>query len=81
MSGWGDFSFGYHGDDGCLFINNGTAGIPIGENDTGVKYGAGDTVGVGLDLETGLGFLTKDGREVHVRKWTSEPSSFRQSRT
>ncbi len=68
MPGWENFSFGYHGDDGGLFINSGTKVESIEEDGSDRTYGAGDTIGAGLDLKTGLGYFTKNGKRIHVGK-------------
>lgn len=57
MPGWPAAmkSWGYHGDDGGIFINS---GFPTLEYET---YSAGDTIGCGVDNQKRL-FLTKNGQ-------------------
>lgn len=69
MPGWFEGSWAYHGDDGKLFLESGHPGIsPSADFGTKGKYGAGQVVGVGLDLETGEGFCTKDGVKLDMGK-------------
>ncbi|KAF8515424.1 hypothetical protein BDD12DRAFT_871367 [Trichophaea hybrida] len=57
MPGWpGHQWWGYHGDDGNIFFNSGSSGI------TYEKYGQGDVIGYGLDLQGGI-FFTKNGKK------------------
>ncbi|KAJ4401067.1 hypothetical protein N0V91_008208 [Didymella pomorum] len=62
MPGWYDMSFAYHGDDGGLFISVGFGRNPTTDFGTRGTYGVGDTVGAGLNLETGEGFFTLNGK-------------------
>lgn len=67
MPGWHDISFGYLSDDGLLYINKPEHGQELADDLEGNgKYGSGDTVGVGLDLETGEGFITYNGKKRDV---------------
>jgi hypothetical protein len=68
MPGWCDISFGYHGDDGKLFINDGTGLEPTSDFGSQGEFGAKDTVGIGLNLETGEGFVTRNGKKLNVGK-------------
>ena len=70
MPGWYNTSFGYHGDDGGLFINDG-AGAQAPSNDfgSGGVYGLDDTVGAGINMETGAGFFTLNGKRRDVGEW------------
>ncbi|ELR18451.1 SPRY domain containing protein [Acanthamoeba castellanii str. Neff] len=58
--GWVKHSYGYHGDDGMAYHNQGS-GIPFGP-----RFGTGDTVGCGLIYETGEVFFTKNGKFLGV---------------
>lgn len=67
MPGWYDISFGYHSDDGSLYVNFGEKGQnPTSDFGLQGQYGIGDTVGVGLNLETGEGFVTHNGIKKDV---------------
>ena len=57
--GWDRQSIGYHGDDGALFHGSGT-----GSRNFGPSFGAGDTVGCGIDYRAGLVFFTRNGQPV-----------------
>jgi len=57
MPGWYRGMWGYHGDDGILFLERG-----FGPNYS-ETYGVGDVVGCGVDKEQNL-FFTKNG--VHL---------------
>ena len=66
MPGWDAHSYGYHGDDGGIFHNSGNMQRPFGP-----RYGAGDTVGCGLDYSNGGIFFTLNG-ELLGYGWTGE---------
>jgi hypothetical protein len=69
LIGFLDFSFGYYGDDGRLFINDGYTGHePTPDFGSRGIFGAQDTVGIGLNLETGEGFVTRNGKKLDVGK-------------
>ena len=53
--GWESESWGYHGDDGHLFIGS-NVGKPFGP-----KYGVGDVIGCGINFVRGTAFFTKNG--------------------
>ena len=61
MPGWDRKSWGYHGDDGGLFHSSGT----MVREDYGERFGAGDTVGCGVD------FTSKVSTKNAKRCWTS----------
>ncbi|KAJ9662205.1 hypothetical protein H2198_001556 [Neophaeococcomyces mojaviensis] len=50
-------SWGYHGDDGMKYDQNGEQGILYGP-----KYGAGDIIGCGVNFITNSVFFTKNGQ-------------------
>jgi hypothetical protein len=52
-------SWAYHGDDGGLFANHGSNTIDQDE-----PYGPGDTVGCGVDLESGRIWFTRNGQRL-----------------
>jgi Ran-binding protein 9/10 len=56
MPGWSKGSFGYHGDDGCLFRETGKAGEKYSS-----KYGTGDTIGCCWDMVDDIVFFTRNG--------------------
>ena len=56
MPGWDCNSYGYHGDDGGIFHSKGDMLRVYGP-----KYGKGDTVGCGVNYETGGIFFTLNG--------------------
>ncbi|KAL6080540.1 Ran-binding protein 10 [Balamuthia mandrillaris] len=61
--GWRAGSYGYHGDDGKLYLESGFGrpwGAPL--------FTSGDTVGCGVDLRRGDLFFTKNGEFVGVAK-------------
>lgn len=75
MPGWYRVSWAYHGDDGALFLNNANSDSPFYKTDRpsddfGAKgeFRANDVVGVGLNLETGKGFVTLNGKLRDVGK-------------
>jgi len=56
MPGWDSNSYGYHGDDGGIFHSHGNMLRVYGP-----KYGEGDTVGCGVNYESGGIFFTLNG--------------------
>ena len=56
MPGWHLTSWGYHGDDGKKF--NKPPGLGLRYSN---QYEVNDTVGCGLNMETGRLFFTKNG--------------------
>mmetsp|Transcript_13963 Transcript_13963/g.29196 ORF Transcript_13963/g.29196 Transcript_13963/m.29196 type:complete len:986 (+) Transcript_13963:98-3055(+) len=56
MPGWDEHSYGYHGDDGCLFHGHGTM-----VSQYGPLFGPGDTVGCGLEYSTRRIFFVWNG--------------------
>lgn len=59
MPGWEKNSWGYHGDDGMLFLESGRTGHKYGP-----KYTTGDVVGCGVDIVNRLVFFTKNGEHL-----------------
>ncbi|KAF4946652.1 hypothetical protein FGADI_11041 [Fusarium gaditjirri] len=63
--GWRHRSWGYHGDDGGLYIegNQANPSSDFGESGT---FASGDVVGVCLTTETGQGFCTRNGKRLKM---------------
>lgn len=57
MPGWDIYSYGYHGDDG-------TAWLAKHKHQLGHAFGAGDTVGCGIDYTKRRVFYTRNGEFV-----------------
>ncbi|KAK2591050.1 hypothetical protein QQS21_011264 [Conoideocrella luteorostrata] len=60
MVGWKTGSWGYHGDDGHLFLESEFA-KPYGE-----KFGAGDVIGCGVDFDQGKAYFSLNGKPFGV---------------
>lgn len=60
IPGWIKDSYGYHGDDGQVFHNNGQGKL------WGPRYMAGDNIGCGINFKTGEVFFTKNGEWLGV---------------
>ncbi|KAK6851081.1 Ran-binding protein 10 [Apiospora arundinis] len=60
LPGWETDSYGYHGDDGHVY-----AGHQSGKT-YGPTFGAGDTVGCGVNFKNGTAFFTKNGVNLGV---------------
>ncbi|UPL02498.1 hypothetical protein LCI18_013432 [Fusarium solani-melongenae] len=67
MPGWFKGSWGYHGDDGALFIESGTRATPSSDFGDSGKFKSGDVVGVCLNVDTGQGFCTRNGKKLNMR--------------
>lgn len=70
MPGWSNGSWAFHGDDGRMFIEDPWNGDKPSD-DFGLEAAAygdrvGVIVGVGLDMRTGKGFCTLDGRRLDM---------------
>jgi len=64
LPGWAGIkspSWGYHGDDGCIFRSRGPYRKYPEECRYGPTYNIGDIVGAGVDFRSGLIFYTKNG--------------------
>lgn len=59
QTGWTINSIGYHGDDGYIFH-----GAGLGLSKIGPRFGAGDTVGCGVELSSRAVFFTCNGKWV-----------------
>lgn len=68
MPGLERISFGYHGDDGNLFIDSGYAVDASPDFGPEGQYGKNDTVGIGLNMDTGEGFITLNGTKMDFGK-------------
>lgn len=58
-------SWGYHGDDGFLFMN-GEDTDPSKDFGAAGQFSAGDTVGIYLNLRSGEGFCTRNGKKLDM---------------
>lgn len=68
MPGWLPGSWGYHGDDGMILIGDCFGRCP--SEDFGYPgFGAGDTVGVCLNMETGGGLCTLNGNKLAMGEY------------
>ncbi|KAM7212774.1 Ankyrin repeat-containing domain protein [Rhypophila decipiens] len=67
MPGWFKGSWAYHADDGQIFIESGQH-IRTVSRDFGPRgqFGAGDTAGVYLNLNTGEAFYTLNGKKLDM---------------
>ena len=61
--GWDEFSFGYHGDDGGIFCESGTATFKTEE-----KFESGDEIGVLLDFNTATLTFSKNKNDIKTIK-------------
>lgn len=68
MPGHFEKSWGYHGDDGKLFVEGAKGFTPNDNFGSSGTYSKGDTVGVYLDTKTGRGFCTKNGKKLDIGK-------------
>jgi hypothetical protein len=70
MPGWDRQSFGYHGDDGGIFHSSGGMVKQFGS-----KFGAGDTIGCGIDFVAQGIFFTLNGKFLGYG-WTGIDEEF-----
>lgn len=68
MPGWFKGSWGYHGGNGKLFIESRTGAAPSSDFGHSGKFKSGDVVGVCLNVNTGQGFCTRNGRKLNMGK-------------
>lgn len=66
MPGWFKGSWGYHSDDGELFIESGCGIIPSSDFGDSGTFESGDIVGVCLNMNTGQGFCTRNGKRLDM---------------
>ncbi|KAI8655590.1 Protein SSH4 [Fusarium keratoplasticum] len=66
MPGWFKGSWGYHGDNGKLFIESRTGATPSSDFADSGKLKSGDVVGVCLNVNTGQGFCTRNGKKLNM---------------
>ena len=59
MPGWHATSWGYQGDDGMKFHGSTVQGMRYAEG-----YTANDTVGCGINMQTGKVFFTLNGKNL-----------------
>jgi len=68
MPGLDRISFGYHGDDGKLFLDTGYPAVTSSDFGPEGQYSTTDTVGIGLNMDSGEGFVTLNGAKMDVGK-------------
>ncbi|RTE82800.1 hypothetical protein BHE90_002705 [Fusarium euwallaceae] len=66
MPGWFKGSWGYHGDDGRLFIESDTGAAPSSDFGEDGEFKSGDIVGACLNMDTGQGFCTRNGKKLNM---------------
>ncbi|KAF5689053.1 hypothetical protein FDENT_4555 [Fusarium denticulatum] len=66
MPGWFVPSWALHGDDGLLFINSGRGLKPSSDFGTNAVWKNGDVIGVQLNMDTGVGVCTLNGRVLKI---------------
>ncbi|KAF5571075.1 serine threonine phosphatase 6 regulatory ankyrin repeat subunit a [Fusarium phyllophilum] len=66
MPGWFERSWAYHGDDGLLFVDSGDGDLPSQDFGEQGVFGSNDIVGVCLNMKTGQGFCTKNGKPLDM---------------
>lgn len=68
MPGWFKGSWGYHGDDGKFFIESGSGATPSSDFGDSGRFKSGDVVGVCMNVNTGQGFCTRNGKKLKMGK-------------
>lgn len=63
LVGWETGTIGYHGDDGCLYLGSGKG------HAFGPTYGAGDTIGCGVNFSRKQVFFTRNGTYLGDRTY------------
>ncbi|RSL58762.1 hypothetical protein CEP53_006033 [Fusarium sp. AF-6] len=66
MPGWFKGSWGYHRGDGEFFIESGIGATPSSDFGEAGDFKSGDVVGVGLNMDTGQGFCTRNGNKLNM---------------
>ncbi|RSL49481.1 hypothetical protein CEP54_012405 [Fusarium duplospermum] len=66
MPGWFKGSWGYNGYNGALFIESSTGVTPSSDFGEAGKSKSGDVVGVCLNIDTGQGFCTRNGKKLNM---------------
>ncbi|KAF5578241.1 hypothetical protein FPCIR_11643 [Fusarium pseudocircinatum] len=66
MPGWFERSWAYHGDDGLLYVDSGDGDLPSPDFGEQGMFGSNFVVGVCLNMKTGQGFCTKNGKRLDM---------------
>ncbi|KAF7540966.1 hypothetical protein G7054_g967 [Neopestalotiopsis clavispora] len=67
MPGWFEGSWGFHGDDGLMFVESGFVGYtPSSDFGEAAKFGRGHIVGAHLNMQTGHVFCTLNGNRLNM---------------
>lgn len=66
MPGMSEGSWGYHGDDGRLYIDDNFGRQVTRVSGKRGRFQAGDVVGCGLNMRTGDGFCTLNGEKLNT---------------
>jgi hypothetical protein len=68
LPGWFKRSWGYYGDDGTLFVGSDPGATPSSDFGDSGKFKSGDVEGVCLNVNTGQGFCTRNGKKLNMGK-------------
>ncbi|KAF3003987.1 hypothetical protein E8E14_007350 [Neopestalotiopsis sp. 37M] len=74
MPGWFQGSWGFHGDDGAVFVESGYGVTPSSDFGVAGEFGCGDTVGAYLNMETGHVFCTLNGELLDMGNEVNQPT-------